>query len=412
MMRIKLTFAFYIICIAQLLYSQSAITIDEQKILQQLSLVEEEDDVLQKFSHNFLKSIIVQNDSVIYYNPNGTLHLYKIQLRENIIVEKLSNGKHHGHNFNRLLFMHEDIVYSYGGEGLFNVNPSLIFFDVGNKEWYKKDIKNYPFDSRNIINSWVIGDTLAVLLNLSSEYSEELINKYTKYSFGYINLKDFEYNYQFSFNTESESELSVSNSDLIFDFKEYTLFGYRDEGLFSFYTLNKNTGEIFRIPFLDKVPYIRGKSSVYVKNNMMYFRKAENIIDSVNLDSITPDVTINFIKLYKSKLTKIGLNPPIVIIGTLLIGLLGIFLFKRRKSDKKLEDNNCIKEIEKRFIKLRGETITKEKLESQLGLNFASYDTTKTNRSIYIRLLNERGLVKIERVRKKDDKRYFDYKIL
>ncbi len=410
-MKFRLIFACCIMFFAKFLYSQSAITIDQQKILEQLKLVEEDDDVLQKFSHNFLKSIVVQNDSVIYYNPNGTLHLYKIQLGENIIVEKLSNGKHHGHNFNRLLYMHDDIVYSYGGEGLFNTNTSLIFFDIVYKEWYKKDIKNYPFDSRSIINSWVIGDTLAVLLNHWSEYAEESSYKYNKYSFGYINLKDFEYNHQFSFNNESESNLEDAGGDYIFHFKEYTLFGDREDSLFSFSILNKNTGELSRTPFLTRVAYVGGKSSLYIKNNLMYFRKSENVIDSVNLDSITPYNKENFIQLYQSKLSKSGLNSPLVIIGIALIVLLGIFLFNRRKSDKNLEDNNRIKEIEKRLIKLRGETITKEKLESQLELNFGSYETMKTNRSIYVRLLNERGLVKIERVRKKEDKRYFDYKI-
>ena len=395
---------------AKLLYSQSAITIDQQKISQQLKLVEEDDDVLQKFRHNFLKSIVVQNDSVIYYNPNGTLHLYKIQLGENIIVEKLSNGKHHGHNFNRLLFMHDDIVYSYGGEGLFNVNPSLIFFDIVYKEWYKKDIKNYPFDSRRIINSWVIGDTLAVLLNHSSEYAEESSYKYNKYSFGYINLKDFEYNHQFSFNNESESDLEVAGGDYIFHFKEYTLFGDGEDSLFSFSILNKNTGELSRTPFLTRVSYVAGKSSLYVKNNLIYF-KNQNVIDSVNIDTITLDVLKNFTQIYQLKSSRSGLNSLSVIVGITSIVLFGIFLFKRRESYKNLEDNNHIKEIEKRLIKLRGETITKEKLESQLELNFGSYETIKTNRSIYVRLLNERGLVKIERVRKKEDKRYFDYKI-
>ena len=409
-MKFRLMFACCIMFIAKLLYSQSAITIDQQKILQQLNLVEEDDDVLQKFSHNFLKSIIVQNDSIIYYNPNGTLHLYKIQLGENTIVEKLSNGKHHGHNFKRLLFMHDDIVYSYGGTGLFNINTSLIFFDIVYKEWYKKDIKNYPFDSRHIINSWVIGDTLAVLLNHWSEYAEESSNKYNKYSFGYIDLKDFEYNHQFTFNNESESDLGVAKSDYIFHFKEYTLFGYREDSLFHFSILNKNTGELSRTPFLTKVAYVGGKSSLYVKNNLMYF-KNQNVIDSVNLDSITLDAERNFIQIYQSKSSKSGLNSLSVIIGITSIVLLVIFLFNRRKSDKKLEHKEFILEIEKRLTKLKGETITKEKLENQLELINGSYDTIKTNRSIYIRLLNERGLVKIERVRKKDDKRYFDYKI-
>jgi hypothetical protein len=56
-------------------------------------------------------------------------------------------------------------------------------------------------------------------------------------------------------------------------------------------------------------------------------------------------------------------------------------------------------------------TISKEKLDDLFGISHYSYETIKTRRSSIIKELNSNTDIKIERVRKKTDKRYFDYKI-
>ncbi len=79
-------------------------------------------------------------------------------------------------NYNRHLFLFNDILYSYGGEGLFNTFSELIYFDYPNKEWIKKEIKNYPFDAKKVLNSWIIGNKIMVLLNHFSEFETSKID--------------------------------------------------------------------------------------------------------------------------------------------------------------------------------------------------------------------------------------------
>ena len=94
-----------------------------------------------------------------------------------------------------------------------------------------------------------------------------------------------------------------------------------------------------------------------------------------------------------------------------LFVIIGMFILRKRKLVDKTDNEVYLKEIERNLKVLRGEIISKETLETQLGVLNQSYETNKTNRSILIRKLNGRGKVKIERLRKKEDKRFFNYKI-
>ena len=65
-------------------------------------------------------------------------------------MSKISTSVYSGHNFNRLLFTNNDIIYSFGGIGLFNSFPGLIYFDFSLGEWLKKEIKNYPDNAKKL----------------------------------------------------------------------------------------------------------------------------------------------------------------------------------------------------------------------------------------------------------------------
>tara|TARA_B100000497_G_C7342190_1_gene224696 strand:- start:248 stop:529 length:282 start_codon:yes stop_codon:yes gene_type:complete len=91
--------------------------------------------------------------------------------------------------------------------------------------------------------------------------------------------------------------------------------------------------------------------------------------------------------------------------------IIGIFILRKRKLVDKTDKEVYLKEIERNLMVFRGEIISKETLETQLGVLNQSYETNKTKRSALIRKLNGRGKVKIERLRKKEDKRFFNYKI-
>ena len=137
----------------------------------------------------FFSSIIFKNDSTFYYNPNQTLHLFEIHLGDIPKVFKISNHNFSGHNFNRHLFLHNDTLYSYGGQGLFNSSSKFLYFDYRSKLWRTKEIKYYPFDSKKVYNSWKIGNKIMVLLGHFSDFQTTKLDTQMQFSFGEINLE-------------------------------------------------------------------------------------------------------------------------------------------------------------------------------------------------------------------------------
>ena len=89
-----------------------------------------------------------------------------------------------------------------------------------------------------------------------------------------------------------------------------------------------------------------------------------------------------------------------------------VFVVRIRKSKRK--SNNTTREladVENKFFDIKSTTITKEKIDELLGISHYSYETIKTKRSSMINNLNQNGRIKIERIRKETDKRFYDYKI-
>ena len=60
---------------------------------------------------------------------------------------------------------------------------------------------------------------------------------------------------------------------------------------------------------------------------------------------------------------------------------------------------------------INGATIKKEKLDDLFEYSHLSFDSIKSKRSSMIRTINDNGRLKIERIRKEDDKRFFKYSI-
>ena len=84
--------------------------------------------------------MVFTNDTTAYFNPNGTLHLFKLNFGKEIKIEKISKGIYHGHNFHRYLFTYKSKKYLYGGQGLWSSYVGLLEFNIQNKEWFQKKI--------------------------------------------------------------------------------------------------------------------------------------------------------------------------------------------------------------------------------------------------------------------------------
>lgn len=395
--------------------SQSPKVIDTLKIHEQIRLFGL-DEASLLFKSDFFSSIVFKNDSTLYYNPNGTLHLFEIQLGETPKVSKISNSVYKGHNFNRLLFIHDEIVYSYGGQGLFNSFPGLIYFDLSLKGWLEVDLKNYPQNANKIFNSWKIGNKLMVLLSHYSESENNYKDESYKFSFGEIDLENFQFTKKHEFeapliNVSGDQGFGFYKGNYIYDSDLYTLHGYyKPDGSCEYRLFDKTLGILYRNSQLDSFECVNGFSYLYIKESSIYFRNQNGTLKSFEINSATTIRKDNFIQQYQSQVNKF--DPYIYILLPISIGI--VFLFFRYKKMNYIESNSSLQElqeIETKLIKLKASTISKNNLDTILSISHYSYETIKTRRSSLVNQLNEKGNVKIERVRKQDDKRFYDYKI-
>ena len=385
--------------------------IDTLKIYQQIKKFGLDEKILN-FKVNFFESIVFKNDSTIYYNPDGTLHLFEIHLGVSPVVHKISKSIHSGHNFNRNLFLYKETLYSFGGNGLFNSFPGIIHFDPSLGGWLENKIKNYPFDISRVINSWVNGDSLIVLLSHTNEWGS---TSKVKYSFGEINLKTFEYLEHFNFKDSSPEFIYGGGIDKFrgnynYDSELYSLHGYfKEDGGCDYRIFDKTAGVLKRTSKLDALKRVDGFSYLYIEGSKIYYRDTLGAIESFDVNSGTVIDSINYPKKYKSKVDNnqqyIGVSFSVLAIIFL------VFIKTRKKKTKTIQTIQELENIENNFINIKHTIITKEKIDDLLGISHYSYETIKTKRSSMINKLNQNGKIKIERIRKNSDKRFYDYKI-
>ena len=392
-------------------FSHNPKIIDTLKIHQQIKAFGISEKIIN-FKANFFESIVFKNDSVIYYNPNGSLHLFEILLRDSPIVSKISESVHSGHNFQRNLFLHKETLYSLGGNGLFNTFSGIIHFDRSLGGWLENEIKNYPFDTKRVVNSWKNGDTLMVLLNY---YDDSKKNDKVRYSFGEINLNTFEYSEHFSFK-DFPPELVYRNGigsfrgNYIYDSELYSLHGYfKEDGSCEYRIFEKSSGILKRTSKSDALTRVDGLSYLYIDGSTVYYRDSLGALESFDVNSGTVIQSINYPEQYKSKVDN---NQKYVGLALSFSAIVIVFVVRIRK--RKIKSNNTtleLADIENKFFDIKSTTITKEKIDELLGISHYSYETIKTKRSSMINNLNQNGRIKIERIRKETDKRFYDYKI-
>ena len=411
--KITLLFCLFFITIKGL--SQDPKIIDTLKIHEQIKQFGL-DEASLLFKSDFFSSIVFKNDSTLYYNPNGTLHLFEIQLGEDPKVSKISNSIYKGHNFNRLLFIHDEIVYSYGGVGLFNSFPGLIYFDFALKGWLEVDLINYPQNANRIFNSWKIGNKLMVLLSHYSDSEKYKNDDLDKFTFGEIDLENFQFTKKHEFEAplikvSGDEGLGFYRGNYIYNSDLYTLHGYyKPNGNCEYRLFDKTLGILYRTSQTDALERVNGFSYLYIKESSIYFRDQYGTLNSFEINSGTTIRKDDFIKQYQSRVNKS--NPNIFIILPISLGMVFLFFrYRKRKNTGSDSSLGELQEIEKKLIKLKASTISKNNLDEVLNISHYSYETIKTRRSTLINQLNKNGNILIERIRKKDDKRFYEYKI-
>ena len=392
-------------------YSRNPQTIDTLKIHKQIKLFGLDEEII-KFNSHFFSSIVFKNDSTLLYNPNGTFYLFEIHLSDNPKVYGLALDDHSELNFNRYLFINNNILYSYGGQGKFNSFPWLIYFDFNSKKWKKNNIKNYPYDVKKVLISWKINNKLKVLLSYLSEKDEGIYSETrNKYTFGEIDLEKFEYKENFSFKSTFRDLLFISpfgfyRGNYVYESDLYSIHGYYlENNEVEYRILNKKTGILRGTSKLKKTERVNGLSYLYIKDSLIYYKNKFGNIKSFNVEAGIIEIEKDFITKYLSNVNSNSIYYIIIIVFLFLI------IIKKRKNKSKIILITDLENIERRVINYKSSTIEKDKLDELFGLSHYSYETIKKRRSSIIRQINNNGYVKIERVRKIDDKRFYDYKI-
>lgn len=392
-------------------YSRGPQIIDTLKIHNQIKLFGLDEEII-KFNSHFFSSIVFKNDSTLLYNPNGTFYLFEINLGDNPKVYDLTLEDHSELNFNRYLFINNNILYSYGGQGKFNSFPWLIYFDFNSKKWKKNNIKNYPYDVKKVLISWKINNKLKVLLSYLSEEDEGIYSETrNRYTFGEIDLEKFEYKEDFSFESTFRDLLFISpfgffRGNFVYESDLYSIHGYYlENNEVEYRILNKKSGILRSTSKLRKTERVNGLSYLYIKDSLIYHKDKFGNINSFNVEAGIIEIEKDFITKY---LSKVNSNSIYYII---IIAILFLLIIKKRKDKSKIILITDFENIERRVINYKSSTIEKDKLDELFGLSHYSYETIKKKRSSIIRQINNNENVKIERVRKIDDKRFYEYKI-
>ena len=406
----KFTLLFFIFFLCKV-YSRDPQIIDTLKIHNQIKLFGLDEEII-KFNTHFFSSIVFKNDSTLLYNPNGTFYLFEIHLGNNPKVYDLALEDHSELNFNRYLFINNNILYSYGGQGKFNSFPWLIYFDFNSKKWKKNNIKNYPYDVKKVLISWKINNKLKVLLSYLSEKDEGIYSETrNRYTFGEIDLEKFEYKEDFSFKSTFRDLLFISpfgffRGNYVYESDLYSIHGYYlENNEVEYRILNKKSGILRSTSKLRKTERVNGLSYLYIKDSLIYHKDKFGNINSFNVEAGIIEIEKDFITKY---LSKVNSNSIYYII---IIAILFLLIIKKRKDKSKIILITDLENIERRVINYKSSTIEKDKLDELFGLSHYSYETIKKRRSSIIRQINNNGNVKIERVRKIDDKRFYEYKI-
>ena len=406
----KFTLLFFIFFLCKV-YSRDPQIIDTLKIHNQIKLFGLDEEII-KFNSHFFSSIVFKNDSTLLYNPNGTFYLFEIHLGNNPKVYDLALEDHSQLNFNRYLFINNNILYSYGGQGKFNSFPWLIYFDFNSKKWKKNNIKNYPYDVKKVLISWKINNKLKVLLSYLSEKDEGIYSETrNRYTFGEIDLEKFEYKEDFSFKSTFRDLLFISpfgffRGNYVYESDLYSIHGYYlENNEVEYRILNKKSGILRSTSKLRKTERVNGLSYLYIKDSLIYHKDKFGNINSFNVEAGIIEIEKDFITKY---LSKVNSNSIYYII---IITVLFLLIIKKRKDKSKIRLITDLENIERRVINYKSSTIEKDKLDELFGLSHYSYETIKKRRSSIIRQINNNRNIKIERVRKIDDKRFYEYKI-
>lgn len=356
----------------------------------------------------------------ILFTVQGTGQVYMLDLNHRRF-ERIDRTFYRGYNFYANQFVRNDTIFSIGGQGFWQKNSIITFYNEKKREWDLLKINkknNQPSDFK------FSGYSKKQDAFFSAFFEQDSIINKQKIAFKL-----------FDFKTRGWSEMGTITSELSSFFTKEWRSIWTGEYLFCFKDDTNNNLRIID-PFKNKVfipkewtdKFFLPNSQVYYNNGWLYSHQLNNtvagsryILDSINVkDLITKSDSIG--KVYDPTITKSLFGFYFIIIS--FVGLF-IFYFVKNKHTNKIVFNDNLVQLNELEIRLlneflflpKGASLSSQQLNLILDLNDKSYDNQRQIRNRIITSINNKlspilNLTEVViRNSSGDDKRIMNYSL-
>ncbi len=343
-------------------------------------------------------------NQVVRFVIQGTGLVYDLH-KNSFNLVRVDKTIHSGYNFSASRFYRNNVLFSVGGEGFWNYNKHLTFFDeVRNKEWELYRTKN---DGPEVISSGYQGYSK----NADAFFSGGDHKKNYLENDSYIFLPNF---YAFQFKTKTWELLGEINP--ILDLKERKEIFWNGE-----HFIQLASDKVYFINPTKNTIHVYQENTTYFENGTDYFISGDSILYFRNgLNGIPQIIAVNAL-LKKSTLvgpfySENHLKRNLFLIGIVLSGLLLFIILKWRKNHQPKFEETELKVL--RFLLAsKGKMVTTFDINDILECSNKSQESQRRIRHIVINQINTKleynHQIKnaIVRIPSEEDKRIVNYQL-
>jgi hypothetical protein len=365
--------------------------------------------VFSELPKDFDVCVFYKGDTITVSVP-GTGQVYKLDPKA-LVVERLDRTFFRGYNFTASQFLHNDTLFSIGGEGFWLRHNVITYYNTRTHEWtlYTSGGKNEQPSSAYF-----------------SGYSAKHNQFFSAYLYPGTEPYDKEiFAYFFDFNTRTWLKKGPVNSELLSFSKQLFRSVWTGTHLICFY----GSDQLFIVdPFNNKLSkYAKHTDKFFLDNAQIYYQSGKlyslqynntKTGDAYSLDSLAVEKLVKEAELvgplYLSTFDKYQKYIVGLLIFCLLFGLVLVFRNKQKSKNKLFSDQE--EQLLNVFTKLAiGQHISSSELNAILQIKNKSYDNQRQIRNRIIGSLNTKvqpfvkGQELILRVGNEEDKRMMNY---
>lgn len=271
---------------------------------------------------------IASDDGSIYFVDKGIGEVYKLM---HDTLKRIDQSFHHQNQYYGSLFTYNNVIYCFGGYGLFTFKNIFTYFDENLGEWFPMElpIKSTKPDPRSHCHFQLSGDKFILFGGMQSAYEE---------------TKKFDDVWEFNFTNKKWKNLGKINRQLrpiVFQENPCNLFQGLPKNNIKLYDLNlqKNEFKLYKSIFFSNYQQILKDTS---SNNICIVFSTREDYSQVfvlsNEKALSTKVSSGVI--YTENTTSKKNNLLIVILACVLIVLFSVFFiyYKKKRTNLKLKN--------------------------------------------------------------------------